>query len=53
MDRSNNRVSGAKRNAIEMGAAAIDRLVRGKYEWRDGGLQPAVGARRRFWSEYG
>ena len=31
---------GAKRDAIQVGAAVVERIVRGRYEWRDGGLRP-------------
>ena len=34
---------GAKRKAIEIGPATVDRIVRGRYEWRDG----AGGLRKR------
>ena len=27
---------GPKRKAIEIGPATVDRIVRGRYEWRDG-----------------
>ena len=29
----------AKRDSIQMGAAALERTVGGAYEWRDGGLK--------------
>ena len=35
---SGTRRSGAKRHAIVVGAATVKRVVRGRYEWRDGGL---------------
>ena len=38
---------GAKRNAIEVGATVVERVTRGRYEWRDGGLRPTRGARKR------
>ena len=35
---SGSRRSGAKRHAIVIGAVTVARVVRGRYEWRDGGL---------------
>ena len=40
---------GAKRDAIQVGAAVVERTTRGRYEWRDGGLRPVSGARKRAW----
>ena len=42
---------GQKRNAIVMGAAALERVVHGRYEWRDDGLRPMTGARKRAWAK--
>ena len=39
---------GLKR-AIEVGARTIERVVAGRYEWRDAGLGEMEGARRRLW----
>ena len=36
---------GRKRDAIEMGEAALDRVVDGRYEWRDAGLRRRVSLR--------
>ena len=30
---------GSKRKAMEVGPATVERIVNGKYEWRDGGLK--------------
>lgn len=42
---------GRKRDAIVMGPAALENVVRGAYEWRDDGLRMTTGARKRFWEE--
>ena len=44
---------GAKRHAIEMGAAAIERVVRGAYEWRDSAFAAVRGERKRHWDDAG
>ena len=31
--------------------AALERVVAGRYEWRDGGLAPVRGARKRYWED--
>ena len=41
----------SKRRAILMGTAAIEQIVRGQYDWRDGNLGPVRGARRRYWHD--
>ena len=41
----------SKRRAILMGTAAIEQIVRGQYDWRDGDLGPVRGARRRYWHD--
>jgi hypothetical protein len=41
---------GVKRSAAtEVGPATIERVVQGRYEWRDGAMRPLEGARRRYW----
>ena len=35
---------GSKRSAVVVGTAVVERIVRGRYAWRDGGL---VGRRQR------
>ena len=40
MDRGRGRAE-EKRHAIVLGAAAVERIVRGRYEWRDDGLKAA------------
>ena len=39
----------ALKRAIEVGARTIERVVAGRYEWRDAGLGEMEGARRRLW----
>ena len=34
-----------------MGAAAVERVVAGRYEWRDTAMPAARGARKRYWDE--
>ena len=46
MDRGRCSRVGIKRNAIEMGARALDRVVAQRYQWRDAGL----GANGRGWA---
>ena len=40
-----------KRRAILMGTAAVEHVVRGQYEWRDGDLGPTKGKRSCYWQE--
>ena len=40
---------GCKRTAIVLGPYAIERIVRGRYEWRDANLPPQKGPRKRLW----
>ena len=49
MDRSNAGYTraGAKRHAIEMGAAVLTRAAAGEYEWRDAGMRPVKRWRRQ------
>ena len=42
------RASGLKRG-LEIGAATVERVVRGRYEWHDGGMRPMTGARKAMW----
>ena len=39
-----------KRRAIIMGTATIERIVKGQYEWRDGGMRDTKGKRKRYWA---
>ena len=50
MERSGSRVmpGGAIATRV-VGAAAVERIVGGRYEWRDAGLRPMSGARKRHW----
>ena len=34
-----------------MGPAALERVVAGKYEWRDEGMRAIRGVRKRYWEE--
>ena len=46
--------AGAKRSAIVVGAAAVERTVRGRYEWRDAKERPIgryESKRKRYWEE--
>ena len=40
---------GTLKRGIEVGARVIDRIVAGRYEWRDAELRPMKGARRSLW----
>ena len=46
--------TGAKRTAIVMGAAAMERVVRGRYEWRDAKERPIgryESKRKKYWAD--
>ena len=51
VERGNRARGGGLKRAIAIGAATVERIVRGRYEWRDGGLQPMIGARRAWWRQ--
>ena len=51
MERGGRDWAGSKRTAIVVGGAALERVVAGRYEWRDSGLAPVRGARKRFWED--
>ena len=51
MERGGRNWAGSKRTAIVMGGAALERVVAGRYEWRDSGLAPVRGARKRYWED--
>ena len=52
MERSGSRVvAGSSIAARLVGAATMERIVGGRYEWRDGGLRPLTGARKRHWED--
>ena len=54
MERSGSRVvAGSGIAARLVGAATMERIVGGRYEWRDGGLRPLAGARKRCWEAQG
>ena len=37
---------------IVMGAAAVERVVAGRYEWRDSALPAVKGKRKRYWDAH-
>ena len=43
---------GTKRDAVEIGALAVERIVSGKYEWRDAAYAGMKGQRRRNWDAW-
>ena len=50
MERSGSRVMpGGAIAARVVGAAAVERIVGGRYEWRDAGMKPLSGSRKRHW----
>ena len=51
MDRGGRDWAGNKRGAIVLGGAAMERVVAGRYEWRDRGMAPVSGARKRHWED--
>ena len=51
MDRGGRDWVGCKRGAIVLGEAAVERTVAGRYEWRDRGMSPVRGARKRHWED--
>ena len=51
MDRGARDWAGNKRGAIVLGGAAMERVVAGRYEWRDRGMAPVSGARKRHWED--
>ena len=40
---------GSLKRSIEVGPHTLDRIVAGRYEWRDAGLRGVRGARRDMW----
>ena len=51
MDRGGRAWAGNKRSAIVLGGAAMERIVAGRYEWRDRAMTPMRGARKRYWED--
>ena len=43
---------GTKRDAVEIGALTVERIVSGKYEWRDAEYAPMKGPRKRLWDAW-
>ena len=43
---------GTKRDAVEVGALTVERIVSGKYEWRDAAYAGMKGQRKRFWEAW-
>ena len=50
VERGNHARAGRLKRAMQIGAMTVERVVRGKYEWRDSGLQPMSGERKAIWS---
>ena len=51
MDRGGREWAGGKRSAIVLGETAMERVVAGRYEWRDQGMPPVRGTRKRHWED--
>ena len=50
VDRSRHKqTKGSLKRGIEVGAHTLDRVVAGRYEWRDAGLRGVCGERRDMW----
>jgi hypothetical protein len=43
---------GTKREAVAIGALTVERIVGGRYEWRDAEYAAVRGPRRRLWDEW-
>ena len=43
---------GTKRDTVEVGALTVERIVSGKYEWRDAAYAGMKGQRKRFWEAW-
>ena len=50
VERGNQARAGRLKRAMQIGATTVERVVRGRYEWRDSGLQPMNGERKTIWS---
>ena len=50
VERGNQARAGRLKRAMQIGATTVERIVRGRYEWRDSGLQPMNGERKTIWS---
>ena len=51
VEKGNQARAGGLKRAMQIGSTTVERVVRGRYEWRDGGLQPMTGDRRTIWNE--
>ena len=40
------------REAVEIGALTVERIVNGQYEWRDAEYAATKGMRKRFWDAW-
>ena len=49
VEKGNRTRTGGLKRGLEVGTATVERVVRGRYEWRDGGMRPMTGARRAIW----
>ena len=53
LERSGSRTAaGSAIAARVLGAAAVERIVGGRYEWRDAGMRPVSGTRKRHWEAH-
>ena len=43
---------GTKREAVVIGALTVERIVGGRYEWRDAEYVAIKGPRKRFWDKW-
>jgi len=43
---------GTKREAVVIGALTVERIVGGRYEWRDAEYAAIKGPRKRFWDKW-
>ena len=51
VEKGNQARAGGLKRAMQIGSTTVERVVRGRYEWRDGGLQPMTGDRRTIWND--
>ena len=40
MEKGNRARTGGLKRGLEVGAVTVERVVHGRYEWRDGGMRP-------------
>ena len=49
VEKGNRARTGGLKRGLEVGAVTVERVVHGRYEWRDGGMRPMTGARKAMW----